>query len=157
MRGERAVFCVTDSRDRDGTSMQPRDIAQASLRELGEQASMLRQRAEQMQAELMAVSETVESRDGIATVTVGAGGIMRDVHIGGGSAATPERVRQSIMSAYQQGCRVVGEKAADITERYAPGSPAVAMMRDAIPPDPDSEDGPTEGTSQPGTRGGWTR
>lgn len=99
-----------------------------------------RERAERMQTELMAVLETVRSSDGLATVTVGAGGIMRDVRITGGSVANPERVRRAILSAYQQGCRAVGERAAEITQRYAPGSPAVEMMRDAIPPDPEDDE-----------------
>ena len=120
--------------------MQPVDPARSALDQLQERTSELRVRAEQMQTELAAVSETVESGDGIATVTVGAGGILRDLRIGGGSAATPERIRAAIMSAYGQGCRSVGRRAADITERFAPGSPAVAMMRAAVPPDPEQDE-----------------
>ena len=126
--------------------MQPGDAgnaetaAQAALREFNARSSELRDRALRMQGELAALSETVRSGDGLATVTVGAGGIMRDLRIGGGSAANPERIRQAVMSAYQQGCRAIGQKAADITERFAPGSPAVAMMRDAVPPDPEPDD-----------------
>lgn len=108
------------------------------LRNLNVRSSQLRERAEQMQAELEAILETVQSADGSATVTVGSGGIMRDIAVGAASSrVTPQQLNRAIMTAYQQACRLAAEKAADIMERYAPGSPAVAMMRDAIPPDPE--------------------
>lgn len=144
--------------------MDPQSTVGDPLHRINVMSEQLRERAMQMQRELEAVKEVVESRDGIATVTVGAGGILRDLRIGGGSGATPEHIRTAIMSAYQQGCRAVGEKAADITERFAPGSPAVAMMREAIPPDPDPDGDDSAGSAGAGagtwdsnTRGGWKR
>lgn len=112
----------------------------AFLHNLTARSGELRARAEQMQTELAAILETARSRDGLASVTVGAGGIMRNLVVEpAGSRATPQQLAASIMVAYQQGCRAAAEKAAAIMQRHAPGSPAVAMMRDAIPPDPEPE------------------
>jgi hypothetical protein len=38
------------------------------------------------------------------------------------------------MRAYAQGCRLVGERAAALVEQHTPGTPAVALMREAVPP-----------------------
>ncbi|MEO6887266.1 MAG: YbaB/EbfC family nucleoid-associated protein [Jatrophihabitantaceae bacterium] len=123
--------------------MIPNDVGlgtDAFLRNLNARSGELRARAEQMQVELSAVLETARARNGFATVTVGAGGIMRSLVIEPASAhATPAELAGGIMTAYQQGCRLAAEKAAEIVQRHAPGSPAVDMMRAAIPPDPDPD------------------
>jgi DNA-binding protein YbaB len=112
------------------------------LRNLSMRSSQLRERAEQMQAELAKITETVKSRDGNASVTVGAGGIMRGLAIEpAGTRAKPEQLSRSIMIAYQQACRRAAEQGAEIMQRHAPGSPAVTMMREAIPPDPEEDEG----------------
>jgi DNA-binding protein YbaB len=116
----------------------------AGIRGLQARSAQLRERAEVLQVELAKISESVTSPDRIVTVTVGAGGIMRAVRVEpAGSRANPTHWAASVMKAYQQGCRLVGEQASELMQRHAPGSPAVQMMRDAIPPDPDefAEDG----------------
>jgi DNA-binding protein YbaB len=115
--------------------------ADAALDGLTRRSHELRERAEQSQAELAAILESVRSGDGLATVTVGAGGILRNLELAtGATRADASTLSRSIMTAYQDGCRRAGERAAEIIERLAPGSPAVAMMREAIPPDPDPTD-----------------
>lgn len=116
--------------------MEPASTTNEFLRGINARAGELRARAEQAQAALAEILMEVRSRDGLATVTVGAGGIMRGLTVSGTRAA-PEQLSGSIMAAYQEGCRRAAQQAADIMERHAPGSPAVAMMRDAVPPDPD--------------------
>jgi DNA-binding protein YbaB len=112
------------------------------LRNLSMRSSQLRERAEQLQAELATIIETVKSRDGNASVTVGAGGIMRGLVVEpAGTRATPDQLAHSIMTAYAQACRRIAEQAAEIMQRHAPGSPAVTMMREAIPPDPEDAEG----------------
>lgn len=115
-------------------STDPRRFLEGVLQRTGD----LRERAELMQAELAAITETVSSRDDLAAVTVGAGGIMRGLTItAGGTRVPPDQLARSIMTAYQSGCRSVAEQAAAVMQRHAPGSPAVTMMRDAVPPDPE--------------------
>jgi DNA-binding protein YbaB len=120
--------------------VEPGTGADALLARLRVTSAKLAERAEVAQAELAAVKAVVRSRDGVATVTVGAGGVMRGLQLTtNGARASDAQVSRSVMTAYQQGCRQVAEQAAAIMARHAPGSPAVAMMRDAIPPDPDEE------------------
>lgn len=104
------------------------------------QSAQLRQRAEVLQAELAKISESVTSPDRLVTVTVGAGGVMRSIKIeSAGMRATPSQWSDAVMRAYAQGCRIVGERAAALVEQHAPGTPAVELMREAIPPAPDEE------------------
>jgi hypothetical protein len=100
----------------------------------------LRQRAEALRTELAEISESVTSPDRAVTVTVGAGGIMRAIKIEpAGQRATPMQWSDAVMRAYAQGCRLVGERAAALVERHTPGTPAVALMREAVPPPPEAE------------------
>jgi YbaB/EbfC DNA-binding family protein len=108
------------------------------LRSLQARSAQLRERAEALQAELAKISESVTSPDRRVTVTVGAGGIMRGLRVEpGGAPPNPSQWAAAVMKAYQQGCRLVGERAGDLMEKHTPGSPAVQLMREAIPPDPD--------------------
>ncbi|MEP7180219.1 MAG: YbaB/EbfC family nucleoid-associated protein [Pseudonocardiales bacterium] len=110
------------------------------LRSLQTRSADVRERAEALQAELAKISESVTSADRTVTVTVGAGGIMRGLVVEpGGERVRPTQWASAVLKAYQQGCRIVGERAAELMQRHAPGSPAVQMMRDAVPPDPDEE------------------
>lgn len=105
------------------------------LRELTEKSKQMRAQAEAMRAELAEVVVDVTSPDRVVTVTVGAGGIMRGITVAsGGHRSTPQQVVAAVLSAYGEGCRRAGQQAADIVERYTPNSPAVAMMRDSVPP-----------------------
>jgi hypothetical protein len=95
----------------------------------------LRQRAELLRAELAAISEKVTSPDRLVTVTVGAGGVLHGITIeSAGQRANPSQWADAVMRAYAQGCRVVGERAAALVERHTPGTPAVRLMREAVPP-----------------------
>ncbi|MGI8678410.1 MAG: YbaB/EbfC family nucleoid-associated protein [Jatrophihabitans sp.] len=115
--------------------MDPAAATHDYLRGMNERGAELRARAERMQAELAEIVEDVRSRDDLVTVTVGAGGIMRGLVVShAGARGEPARLSRSIMSAYAEGCRRVGERAAAVVARDAPTSPAVAMMRDAVPP-----------------------
>jgi DNA-binding protein YbaB len=121
--------------------MNPNNDADALIRSVSVRSGELRERAERVQAELATILESSQSRDGLATVIVGAGGIMRKISMSpAATRATPDELNAAIMSAYQHGCRLAAEKAAEIVQRFAPGSPAVAMMRDAIPPDLDEDE-----------------
>jgi DNA-binding protein YbaB len=105
------------------------------LREITEKSKQMREQAELMRAELADVLATVTSKDRVVSVTVGAGGIMRGITIeSGGHRSTPQQVASAVLSAYGEACRQAGERSADIVERYTPNSPAVAMMRDSVPP-----------------------
>lgn len=116
--------------------MQPGSDPQAFTRQLAEKSADLRRRAEQLQAELARISESVTSADRTVTVTVGAGGIMRALEVEpAGLRATPSQWSTAVMRAYAEGCRRVGLQAAELVERHTPGSPAVAMMRAAVPPE----------------------
>lgn len=112
------------------------------IRGITERSKQMRERAEAMQAELAAVLEEVTSRDRVVTVTVGAGGILRNTKVeSGGQRATPQQVATAVMSAYAEGCRRAGERAAQIVGRYTPGSPIVEVMRESVPPPaPEYED-----------------
>jgi DNA-binding protein YbaB len=107
------------------------------------ESKRLRERAEAMQTELAELREDVMSRDHVVTVTVGAGGIMRGINIeADGQAARPHEVAAAVMSAYGEGCRRVGEKAAEIVARFTPNSPLVTFMHDSVPPvAPDFDEG----------------
>lgn len=112
------------------------------LREVTEKSKKLREQAEAMRAELADVLEKVTSRDRAVTVTVGAGGIMRGITVeSGGHRSSPQHLVDSIMKAYGEASRRAGEKAADIVARYTPNSPAVAMMRNSVPPGEDEAEG----------------
>jgi DNA-binding protein YbaB len=105
-----------------------------------EKSLQLRARAEALRTELAAVSETVTSPDRLVTVTVGAGGVLRGIAIEpAGLRATPSQWSAAVMRAYGQGCRAVGERAAELVESHTPGSPAATMMREALPPEVDDE------------------
>jgi hypothetical protein len=130
------------------TPMDPTaSAAEQFLRDVNRRSGDLRVRAEIVQAELAAILETGRTKDGLATVTVGAGGIMRDVSVQLSGSITPALVNRAIMRAYQEGCRLAAQRATDIMARHAPGSPAVAMMRDAIPPDPEDDTGDPRGAA----------
>lgn len=108
------------------------------LRSLKARSAEMRERAEALQAELAKISESVTSADRTVTVTGGAGGIMRGLRVEpAGERVSSTQCASAALKAYQQGCRIVGERAADLMQRHAPGSPAVQMMREAVPPDPD--------------------
>lgn len=112
----------------------------SELRAMGAMAAGLRERAERLQSQLAELSETVTSADRLVSVTVGAGGIMRSIRLeSGGQSADPAKLLNAVMKAYAAGCRQVGQRAADLMSQHAPGSPAVEMMRDAIPPEPENE------------------
>jgi DNA-binding protein YbaB len=105
------------------------------LREITEKSKQLREQAEAMRAELADVLVSVTSPDRAVSVTVGAGGIMRGIKVeSGGLRATPTQLTDAVMRAYGEACRQAGQRSADIVERYTPNSPAVAMMRDSVPP-----------------------
>lgn len=110
------------------------------LRTLQERSAELRTRAEALQRELAAIEVAVTAPDRSVTVTVGAGGVLRGIAVDPrGARATPARWSQAVMRAYAQACREVGERAAALVQQHSPGSPAVQLMRDAIPPDPDAD------------------
>jgi hypothetical protein len=99
-----------------------------------------RQRAEALRAELAKISESVTAPDRTVTVTVGAGGIMRGIKVEtAGQRATPTQWADAVMRAYANGCRLVGERAAALVEQHTPGTPAVQLMREAVPPPPEAE------------------
>lgn len=121
------------------------------LEELLAKAQQMRARAEVLKVELAEVKAVVTSSDEVATVEVGAGGILRAIRVGSqGRAAGPELWAKAVMSAYAKACREVGEQAAALVDRQLPGSPAAEMMREALPPEPpEAEAGRGE---QPGQR-----
>lgn len=120
--------------------MQPGLDPRSITRDIEARSAELRQRAMAIQAELARLQESVTSPDRIVTVTVGAGGVMRGIKVEPtGLRATPTQWADAVMKAYAQGCRIVGERAAELMERHTPGSPVVAMMRDALPPEPDED------------------
>lgn len=105
------------------------------LREITEKSKQMRERAEAMRAELAEVLVSVTSPDRLVSVTVGAGGIMRRIAVEpAGQRATAQQVAAAVMKAYGEACRQAGQRSADIVERFTPNSPAVAMMRDSVPP-----------------------
>lgn len=113
----------------------PRTASAAVLRGLTQRTHELREQAEAMRAELAEVQEQVTSRDRFVTVTVGAGGILRGIRVeGGGQRASAQQIATAVLSAYGEGCRRAGERAAAIVERTMPGTPAVTLMREAVPP-----------------------
>ena len=120
--------------------MQPGSGPQDYTRQLAAKSAELRQRAEALQAELARIVASVTSPDRTVTVTVGAGGVMRGIAIEqAGLRATPTQWSSAVMRAYAEACRRVGEQAAELVERHTPGSPAVAMMRAAVPPEDEEQ------------------
>ena len=120
--------------------MQPGLDPQSFTRDLEARSADLRRRAEALQAQLAKITESVTSADRMVTVTVGAGGIMRDITIeSAGLRATPTQWSDAVLKAYAQGCRLVGERAADLMQQHTPGSPVVELMREAVPPAPEGE------------------
>jgi DNA-binding protein YbaB len=108
--------------------------------QLRARSAELRRRAEALRADLAKVSESVTSPDRLVTVTVGAGGVMREIKVeSAGQRANPTQWADAVMRAYAQGCRVVGEKAAALVEQHTPGTPAAQLMREAVPPPPEGE------------------
>lgn len=121
--------------------MQPGIDPRRLTKDMEARSAELRRRAEALQVQLAEISESVTSPDRVVTVTVGAGGVMRRIQIeSAGQRATPTQWADAVMKAYAKGCRLVGERAAELLEEHTPGSPVVALMRDAVPPPPADEE-----------------
>lgn len=115
-------------------------------------AQQMRARAEVLKVELAELKAVVTSSDQVATVEVGAGGVLRAVRPGSQArAAGPEQWAKAVMSAYAKASREVGEAAAALVDRQLPGSPAAEMMREAVPP-PEEPDAEAARGEQPGPR-----
>jgi hypothetical protein len=111
------------------------------IREISDKSRELRRRAEDLASQLAKISETVTLPDRGVTVTVGAGGIMRNLKFEHSALRDdPARVAEAVMKAYQKGCHIVGEQAADLVQAQTPRSPIPQMMRAAVPPDPTVDD-----------------
>lgn len=110
-----------------------------------ERLAAIAERGRQARSELAATEFVERSADGAVTVTVGAGGVMRDISFGPKAAGLPPtQLRASIMKAYQAGCRKSAERSSEILRRIADvDTPAGQMLRDAVPTFEDEDDAPT--------------
>ncbi|MGH8961717.1 MAG: YbaB/EbfC family nucleoid-associated protein [Jatrophihabitantaceae bacterium] len=113
----------------------------AFVREQVARFGQLRERAEQVKAELAQNTATARS-EGVVTVTVGAGGVMQSISFGpkaeGLGAA---KLSATTMRVYGQACRAAAARSQQILgELVGPDSPTLQLMRDAVPPDPDEEE-----------------
>lgn len=98
----------------------------------------LRRRGEQVRQDLAATAATVRSRSGAVTLTVGAGGVLREVRLGDATRGmAPAALAAEIMSAYRLGARQAAERSAEIMSTLVgPCSPTLQLLRDAVPADP---------------------
>jgi DNA-binding protein YbaB len=101
----------------------------------------VQEKAEQAKRDLAEASATASSKDQAVTVTVGAGGVMQSLRFGPRAERMPmTALASSIMTTYTTACRDVAERAASIVESITgEGSDTSAMLRAAIPEDPEDE------------------
>jgi DNA-binding protein YbaB len=106
-----------------------------------ERFAAMRERAEQVQRDLAGTDATVSSQDQSVTITVGAGGIMKSLRFGPRADRLPmATLASTIMTTYTHACRDVAGQAADLVESLTGGtSTTSALMREAIPADPDDD------------------
>lgn len=120
-----------------------REQAEQYLEQQAQRYGKMREDAERVKQQLAESTATVTSPNGAVTVTVGSGGVMRSLRFGQRAEGVPlAHLSSSIMAAYGKACRQAAEQGVEIvSELVGPDSPTLQLMRDAIPPDPDQEEG----------------
>lgn len=120
-----------------------REQAEQYLEQQAQRYAKMREDAERVKLQLAESTATVTSPNGAVTVTVGSGGVMRSLRFGQHAEGLPlAQLSSSIMAAYGKACRQAAEQGVEIvSELVGPDSPTLQLMRDAIPPDPDQEEG----------------
>ena len=108
------------------------------LRAQVERFRELRERGEQVRAQLAAAQATARSTSGSVTVTVGAGGVLHQVQLGEAARKLPlGKLSEDIMAAYRAAAREVAEQGVEIMSTLVgPNSPTLQLLRDAAPADP---------------------
>lgn len=132
-----------DSNDRLGATESaappslPADLP-PELRTQVERFRELRERGEQVRAQLAAAQATARSTSGSVTVTVGAGGVLHQVHLNEPARKLPlGKLSEDIMAAYRAAAREVAEQGVEIMSTLVgPNSPTLQLLRDAAPADP---------------------
>jgi len=117
--------------------------AEQYLREQTIRFTKMREDAERVKQELADSTATVTSPNGAVTVTVGSGGVMRSLRFGPRAEDVPlAQLSSSIMAAYGKACREAAERGVAImSQLVGEDSPSLQLMRNAIPPDPETDDG----------------
>jgi DNA-binding protein YbaB len=120
-----------------------REQAEQYLEQQAQRYAKMREDAERVKQQLAESTATVTSPNGAVTVTVGSGGVMRSLRFGQRAEGLPlAQLSASIMAAYGTACRRAAEQSVEIvSELVGPDSPTLQLMRDAIPPDPDEQEG----------------
>jgi DNA-binding protein YbaB len=120
-----------------------REQAEQYLEQQAQRYAKMREGAERVKQQLAESTATVTSPNGAVTVTVGSGGVMRSLRFGQRAEGLPlAQLSASIMAAYGTACRRAAEQSVEIvSELVGPDSPTLQLMRDAIPPDPDEQEG----------------
>ena len=120
-----------------------REQAEQYLEQRAQRYAKMREDAERVKQQLAESTATVTSPNGAVTVTVGSGGVMRSLRFGQRAEGLPlAQLSASIMAAYGTACRRAAEQSVEIvSELVGPDSPTLQLMRDAIPPDPDQQEG----------------
>jgi DNA-binding protein YbaB len=120
-----------------------REQAEQYLEQQAQRYAKMREDAERVKQQLADSTATVTSPNGAVTVTVGSGGVMRSLRFGPRAEGLPlAQLSSSIMAAYGKACRHAAEQGVEIvSELVGPDSPTLQLMRAAIPPDPDQEEG----------------
>ena len=120
-----------------------REQAEQYLEQQAQRYAKMREDAERVKQQLAESTATVTSPNGSVTVTVGSGGVMRSLRFGQRAEGLPlAQLSASIVAAYGKACRQAAEQGVEIvSELVGPDSPTLQLMRNAIPPDPDQEEG----------------
>jgi DNA-binding protein YbaB len=102
-----------------------RDLSglRALAEELSGQLAKVRSGMEDLQKELSAVTATVKSPDGYVTATVGPRGQLVRLQLDGRIYRNPDsaKLAATITETIQQATLKAGEKAQEVTAKYAPG------------------------------------
>lgn len=92
-----------------------------------------RRRREELTAEFAEARFSATSRDQLATVTVGAGGVLQSVQIGErGRSATPVQIGAAVLAAYRVAAMQATEESISVIERMA-GPEQAAVARELLP------------------------
>lgn len=134
---------AVEDNDRVTNSADSLDDLAPPLREQVNRFRQLRERGERARQELADVRATARSNTGAVTVTVGAGGVLQQVDVSEQARKlAPARLSAEIMATYRRAAQDVAEKGVEIMRGLVgPESPTLQLIRDAIPAEPETDDG----------------
>jgi hypothetical protein len=115
---------------------------EAQIKQIQARTAEMAQQGQELQQRLGSIVGSATSRNGLATVSTGSGGILRSVVPGAGAeAASPAEFAAAIMEAYALASRQAAEQAAEVARSITGrDSQIMKLMREALPPVPVAEE-----------------